>query len=1030
MKKSIQTGKFRLFAGMKTGAALLSLVFALAFSACPSPTGGDAPEDLDKTGLEASITAAEAAKAGVAAASSAAEVPLGTKWVTTEDMGAFNGAISTAKDARDTATSQAAINSAKTSLDTAIATFNGKRKDGTAAPLNTSALTAKIAEAEAARESVQPSSTNGSDVAQGAKWVTQEVWTAFDTAINTAKTALTAASQSIVDGAVDPLNTAITTFNNAKQDGSKATGFTAAELTTLIAEASAAKEGVTASAQYGDDVSPAAYWVSQSDLNALTTAITSAQAANDGNRDNLYVALAQALTAFNSAKQTGTVPDKTALTAVIQSADEAKEGVVQAANKTEAPQDSKWATAGQFAPLNTAYAVALEAASSANATKNDVDAAANNLNSAVSAFNSAVNGNGPGFQPSFTMLTADTWANGSIATRDGEQWFKFSATAATQFIHFAPGALTEVYVQVYDSTNTAVGDQAYLSTGQRYTSISVTSGQEYYIKVTQRDGSGACQIGFNTGIAPPGSATLTADTWANGNIATENGEQWFKFTATATTQFIHFTPGALTSVYVQVYNSAGTAVGSQTSLSSDTRYTSISVTSGQEYSIGVRQRDGSGAYQIAFGGFIPPGVPVTTLTADTWANGTIAAQDGEQWFKFTATAATQFIHLTPGALTSVYVQVYNSAGTAVGSQTSLSSSTRYTSISVTSGQVYAIKVTPNGGSGAYQIAFGGFIPPGVPVTTLIADTWANGTIATEDGEQWFKFTATVTGSQYILFAPGTLTIVYMQVYNSAGEGGSSLDYSSTSITVTSGQVYYIKVTPNWGSGAYQIGFNIERGITPALTAGTWTDGDIPTSDGEQWFKFTATVTGAYYVYVRQGTLIHYCREVYDSTRTTPVGSDNGGSIQISGTSGEAYYIKVWPETDWDRGTYRITFNTSGTMPPPSGAAPVTQLTAGTWAAGNLPENGVQWFKFTAAVTGGEYARGEQYIHLARGMLSSAKMQVYNSEGITVGSESSYTYSITVTNGQEYYIKVWPYDYYDSGTYQIAFNTSYDPPAGN
>jgi hypothetical protein len=150
-----------------------------------------------------------------------------------------------------------------------------------------------------------------------------------------------------------------------------------------------------------------------------------------------------------------------------------------------------------------------------------------------------------------------------------------------------------------------------------------------------------------------------------------------------------------------------------------------------------------------------------------------------------------------------------------------------------------------------------------------------------------------------------------------------------------------------------------------------------------------------------------------------------GVQQASGAGGEAYYIKVWPQTDWDRGTYQITFSTSDTPPPPSGAAPVTQLTADTWAAGNLPENGVQWFKFTSTVT------GEQYIHFESGTLHWAHMQVYNGFGNTVGSEFSSDHNnITVTNGQEYYIKVWAYSEYDSGTYRIAFNTRYDPPEGN
>jgi hypothetical protein len=37
-------------------------------------------------------------------------------------------------------------------------------------------------------------------------------------------------------------------------------------------------------------------------------------------------------------------------------------------------------------------------------------------------------------------------------------------------------------------------------------------------------------------------------------------------------------------------------------------------------------------------------------------------------------------------------------------------------------------------------------------------------------------------------------------------------------------------------------------------------------------------------------------------------------------------------------------------------------------------------------------------------------------------------SRTVTIGQVYYIRVWPYSSSDSGNYKLAFNTSNIPPA--
>jgi uncharacterized repeat protein (TIGR02543 family) len=99
-----------------------------------------------------------------------------------------------------------------------------------------------------------------------------------------------------------------------------------------------------------------------------------------------------------------------------------------------------------------------------------------------------------------------------------------------------------------------------------------------------------------------------------------------------------------------------------------------------------------------------------TLTTDTWKDGNIPSSGSrEEWFKFTATAATQYIHVSFGTLTYLYVQLYDSSGTTtVGNQTILYNGiVKYTSQSLTSGQVYYVKVTPytSSYSGTYKIAF-------------------------------------------------------------------------------------------------------------------------------------------------------------------------------------------------------------------------------------------------------------------------------------------------------------------------------------
>jgi hypothetical protein len=175
---------------------------------------------------------------------------------------------------------------------------------------------------------------------------------------------------------------------------------------------------------------------------------------------------------------------------------------------------------------------------------------------------------------------------------------------------------------------------------------------------------------------PTDAIPLTVNQWADGSIPTSDDQQWFVFTATASTQYIHAAFGTLSildGMYVQVYDSSGVAVESDTSLSGSTTNASRSLTAGQTYYIKVRPYDSNnGTYRIGFGSIVPPPGAIP-LTENQWADGSLP-KNGEQWFTFTATASTQYIHVAYGTLISqwgMYVQVYDSSGVAVESDTSL-----------------------------------------------------------------------------------------------------------------------------------------------------------------------------------------------------------------------------------------------------------------------------------------------------------------------------------------------------------------------
>jgi hypothetical protein len=216
-------------------------------------------------------------------------------------------------------------------------------------------------------------------------------------------------------------------------------------------------------------------------------------------------------------------------------------------------------------------------------------------------------------------LTLNEWTDGQIV-QDGEQWFKFTATAGTQYIHIYRGTLRDLYVQLHDSAGNAVGGSTnfYGSPDGKYVSLNVTSGKVYYLKVyPSGSGSGTYKIAFTASVVTPdeiaamaSAPTLTANTWEQKQLAV-SGEHWFKFTATAGTQYIHVYRGTLRDLYVRLYDSSGNAMGGSTNFygSPDSKYVSLLVTSGTVYYLRVYPSgSNSGTYKIAFNtSTTPPG---------------------------------------------------------------------------------------------------------------------------------------------------------------------------------------------------------------------------------------------------------------------------------------------------------------------------------------------------------------------------------------------------------------------------------------
>jgi hypothetical protein len=208
-------------------------------------------------------------------------------------------------------------------------------------------------------------------------------------------------------------------------------------------------------------------------------------------------------------------------------------------------------------------------------------------------------------------LIENTWADGSITQTRGEQWFTFTATAGTHYLHIGFGTLAHLYVQVYDNGNNPVGDQTDFSGSEAgYTVLTVTSGKAYYIRVTPYSGDGAYRIAFSAISSPPlppgastAAITLIENAWKEGALTSSNNEHWFKFTATAGTHYLHVRFGTLPGLpglYVQLYNHDGGALGNGAYLTSYATYEPLAATSGQVCYVRVSGREsGVGTYRIA-----------------------------------------------------------------------------------------------------------------------------------------------------------------------------------------------------------------------------------------------------------------------------------------------------------------------------------------------------------------------------------------------------------------------------------------------
>jgi formylglycine-generating enzyme required for sulfatase activity len=203
-------------------------VLTLAVLALPALIGCPQAIQYDKSALAAAIVAAETAKEGVLVNTDHDNVALGSKWVTQAEMDALTAKLDAAisVNGKESVT-EVQIAGAAGDLNTATAVFKEALKDGTKASAGPTAdgvskedLARTMSAAATAKKDIKISDA-AAKVPVGTQWVTEAEMNALVSALNAAIAVNdnAGATQEQVDNARTSLETATTTFNSAKKEG-------------------------------------------------------------------------------------------------------------------------------------------------------------------------------------------------------------------------------------------------------------------------------------------------------------------------------------------------------------------------------------------------------------------------------------------------------------------------------------------------------------------------------------------------------------------------------------------------------------------------------------------------------------------------------------------------------------------------------------------------------------------------------------------------------------------------------------------
>ncbi len=264
---------------------------------------------VDVSAIDTAISRANTAKAKYAVSENGSEVYTDQYWVTAAQLATLNNAITAATTAKSTVSSAAAASTAASTLDAATASFELGKRAGLKIRIDTTVIDNAISSANSAKSGVL-SSVDGTDVDSSKKWVTAAQMSALNDAIDAAARAKdTVQTADEANAAASALNSAVSTFNSQKANGSKVP----VDKSSLTSSVNAARSLLsnTSVSTDGSDITPDKDWVLSSVYSSFSSEISAAESvlnsssASQTEVNNAASALDSAASAFSSARQKG-----------------------------------------------------------------------------------------------------------------------------------------------------------------------------------------------------------------------------------------------------------------------------------------------------------------------------------------------------------------------------------------------------------------------------------------------------------------------------------------------------------------------------------------------------------------------------------------------------------------------------------------------------------------------------------------------------------------------------------------------------